>query len=66
MLPADVARAFHARVLFDDTQVFELPPLNAVLAGTVDSIRRSEMPLDPFESAWAESGESLLELQGLD
>lgn len=53
VLPADVARALHARVVADDEQIFEVPPLNSVLAGTVDSIRRSEIPLDSFEAAWA-------------
>ncbi len=54
VLPAARARALHARVIADDDQVFEVPPLNSVLAGTVDSIRSSEIPLDAFEAAWAE------------
>ncbi len=61
ILPADVARSFHARVIADDDQVFEVPPLNSVLAGTVDSIRRSEIPLDSFEAAW--SGDDAVQLE---
>jgi hypothetical protein len=57
VLPADEARALHARVISDDHQTFEVPPLNSVLAGTVDSIRASEMPMGTFEDAWV--GESL-------
>jgi hypothetical protein len=53
VLPADRARALHARVIADDTQTFEVPPLNSVLAGTVDSIRTSDMPLDAFRQAWS-------------
>ena len=52
VLPTDQARLIHARVIADDDQTFEVPPLNSVLAGTVDSIRTSEMPLDAFEDAW--------------
>ncbi len=61
VLPPDVARTMHARVIFDDKQTFELPPLNSVLAGTVDSIRISQIPRDAFEEAWADHGESLLQ-----
>jgi len=39
-------------VLFDDQLTFELPPLNSLLAGTVDSIRASDMPHGPFIDAW--------------
>lgn len=52
VLPTDQARLIHARVIADDDQTFEVPPLNSVLAGAVDSIRTSEMPLDAFEGAW--------------
>ena len=57
VLSTDEARALHARVISDDHQTFEVPPLNSVLAGTVDSIRASEMPMGTFEDAWV--GESL-------
>lgn len=52
VLPADAAREFHARVLFDEESVWELPPLNSLLKGTVDSIRPSAMPRSIFEEAW--------------
>jgi hypothetical protein len=61
VIPADRARTLHARVISDDDQTYELPPLNSVLAGTVDSIRASEMPLDPFEDAWKSEGVPLAE-----
>lgn len=63
VLPADVAREFHARVIADDDEIFELPPLNSILAGTVDSIRESNMPLDPFHNAWEDQATPLGELQ---
>jgi hypothetical protein len=63
VLPADRARAMHARVIRDDGQIFELPPLNSVLAGTVDSIRTSEMPMQAFEDAWGADGVPLAEFQ---
>jgi hypothetical protein len=53
VLPADVARDIHARVIFDADAAWELPPLNSLLKGTVDSIRPSEMPRDAFEEAWS-------------
>lgn len=53
ILPPDVARDIHARVLFDDAAVWELPPLNSLYKGTVDSIHLSEMPRESFEAAWA-------------
>jgi hypothetical protein len=56
VVPADRARTMHARVMRDDGNIFELPPLNSVLAGTVDSIRTSEMPMEAFERAWSEDG----------
>lgn len=52
VLPVDVAQEFHARVLFDEESVWELPPLNSLLKGTVDSIRPSGMPRSVFEEAW--------------
>lgn len=60
VLPAETARSLHARVLADDATKFELPPLNSVLAGTVDSIRASEIPMDAFYEAWDTSAKSLL------
>ena len=50
------ARSLHARVIADDDETYEVPPVNSLLAGTVDSIRASEMPLDAFEQAWASEG----------
>ena len=52
VLPKDRARNFHARVLFDDRVTYELPPVNSILSGTLDSIRRSNIPRVPFEEAW--------------
>ena len=63
MLPADRARALHARVIADDDRTYEVPPLNSVLAGTVDSIRSSEMPMDTFTDAWTGEAVSLAEVQ---
>jgi hypothetical protein len=63
VLPADEARALHARVISDDHQTFEVPPLNSVLAGTVDSIRASEMPMGTFEDAWAGDSVPLVEYE---
>jgi hypothetical protein len=54
VLPANQARALHARVIADDVQTYEVPPLNSVLAGTVDSIRTSDIPLEAFRAAWAD------------
>jgi len=62
VLPADAARQLHARVIADDDEVFELPPLNSVLAGAVDSVRRSNMPLDAFTEAWEDQATPLGEL----
>lgn len=62
VLPAERARALHARVIADDDEVYEVPPLNSVLAGTVDSIRASEIPLNSFTDAY-EEGVSLSEYQ---
>jgi hypothetical protein len=56
VLPAERARELHARVIIDDNRTFEVPPLNSVLAGTVDSIRTSEIPTETFEDAWAAEG----------
>lgn len=63
VLPVERAREIHARVISDDDQTFEVPPLNSVLAGTVDSIRPSEMPLEIFEHAWASESIPLAEYQ---
>lgn len=63
VLPAEQARTMHARVITDDDRTFEVPPLNSVLAGTVDSIRVSEMPMEAFEAAWANGAVSLVEHQ---
>jgi hypothetical protein len=52
VLPTEQARSLHARVISDDNLTIELPPLNSVLAGTVDSIRTSEIPMETFEEAW--------------
>ena len=57
-------RLCDARVIADGDQTYEVPPLNSVLAGTVDSIRASDMPLDAFEEAW-EIGSTLTEFQPL-
>jgi hypothetical protein len=56
VLSAEAARRIHARVITDGNHMYELPPLNSILAGTVDSIHPSEMPMDSFENAW--SGET--------
>ncbi len=63
VLPAEQARSLHARVISDDAQTFEVPPLNSVLAGAVDSIRASEIPMDAFEDAWADGAAPLSEYQ---
>lgn len=63
VLPTDRARKMHARVIADDDQTFEVPPLNSVLAGTVDSIRSSEIPLDVFEQAWEDSAVPIAEYE---
>ncbi len=52
VIPPERARDLHARVLYDDVMTFELPPLNSVFKGTVDSIRPSAIPHEPFERAW--------------
>jgi len=63
VLPADRARALHARVISDDSHTYEVPPLNSVLAGTVDSIRTSEMPVQTFHDAWTHEGTALAEFE---
>jgi hypothetical protein len=63
VLPADRARTLHVRVISDDERTFEVPPLNAVFAGTVDSIRSSEMPMEAFEDAWSREAIPLREYQ---
>jgi hypothetical protein len=42
----------HRSFIFDDSSTWELPPLNSLYKGTVDSIHRSHIPRDRFESAW--------------
>jgi hypothetical protein len=64
ILPADVARDIHARVLFDDAAVWELPPLNSLYKGTIDSIHLSKMPRDSFEAAWSSSEATPIESDG--
>jgi hypothetical protein len=67
VLPPDFARQFHARVLFDEESIWELPPLNVLLQGTVDSIRPSSMPRSTFEKAWTrEDAQPLAEVQPED
>jgi hypothetical protein len=63
VLSAEDARALHARVISDDHQTFEVPPLNSVLAGAVDSIRSSEIPIKTFEDAWASESIPLAEYE---
>jgi len=62
VLSADRARQMHARVIADDESTFEVPPLNSILAGTVDSIHVSEIPMDAFETAWETDSTPLAEL----
>lgn len=62
VLSGDQSRRLHARVIADDDETYEVPPLNSVLAGTVDSIRASEIPLDSFTDAF-EDGTSLRDYQ---
>ncbi len=52
ILQADDSRGLHARVIFDDSHAWELPPLNLLLMGTVDSIRASEIERVRFDEAW--------------
>lgn len=56
LLPDEIARQMHARVMFDDARGWEMPPLNSLLKGTVDSIRRSEIDRATFLSAWDHPG----------
>jgi hypothetical protein len=51
IVPDSQARKLHARVIFDDDDAWELPPLNSLLKGTVDSIRRSHIGRSPFVTA---------------
>ena len=55
VLPQERARDLHARVMFDEDQAWELPPLNSILKGTVDSIRRSAIDRQPFLEGWTEA-----------
>lgn len=56
ILTPEIAREMHARVIFDASSTWELPPLNSLLKGTVDSIRPSRIPKLDFEEAWDQSG----------
>ena len=62
VIAADRARQLHARVVADDEVTFEVPPLNSVLAGTVDSIHPSEIPMDAFEAAWTDGATALADV----
>ena len=59
VLSAEAARKMHALVISDDAKTFEIPPLNSILAGTVDSIHESEIPMEAFEAAWEKDSASL-------
>jgi hypothetical protein len=64
VIPADEARDLHARAIFDSERGYELPPLASILKGTVDSIRESRIPREPFEGAWrGANSQPLLEMQ---
>lgn len=63
VIAVDRARQLHARVVADDEVTFEVPPLNSVLAGTVDSIHPSEIPMDAFEAAWANGATALADVE---
>lgn len=52
VLPDERARTIHARVIFSDAGAWELPPLNSLLMGTVDSIHPSRIDRETFEAAW--------------
>lgn len=52
VIPAERARLLHARIISDGETTYEVPPFNSVLAGTVDSVHESEIPLDSFNAAW--------------
>lgn len=67
VIPVGAAREMHARVISDDSLTYEVPPLNSLLAGTVDSIRTSEIPMDSFRSAWESAvAEPLREFSAAD
>jgi hypothetical protein len=51
-VPDELGRAMHARVIFSDAGAWELPPLNLLLMGTVDSIHPSEIDREAFDEAW--------------
>lgn len=64
VLTAQVARSMHARVIRDDEATYEVPPLSWILAsGGVDSIRKSDMPMDAFEDAWSATAVPLSDWQ---
>jgi hypothetical protein len=48
----EVGRVMHARVIFNDAGAWELPPLNLLRMGTVDSIHPSEIEREAFDDAW--------------
>lgn len=52
VVPDELGRAMHARVIFSDAGAWELPPLNLLLMGTVDSIHPSEIEREAFDDAW--------------
>lgn len=64
LLNHEQARGMHARVIADDHHTYELPPLNSVLAGTVDSVRSSQIPTGPFWEAYERATESVEEFRG--
>lgn len=52
VMPTSAGKELHVRAIFDDTTTWELPPLNSLLAGTVESIRPSQLGRERFEEAW--------------
>lgn len=52
VMPTDQARVIHVRAIFDDAGAWELPPLNILLMGTVDSIHASRIDRTRFDEAW--------------
>jgi hypothetical protein len=61
VLEVERARRMHARVIFSDSGAWELPPLNLLLMGTVDSIHQSAIDRTAFEEAWLGAQGSLME-----
>jgi hypothetical protein len=56
----------HARVIFDETGAWEVPPINSLLKGSVDSIHPSQIPREPFETAWQRNDATPLPDHDLD